>query len=317
MGRMSVPFSRPGAVDLSSLKSAAPPASGQPGRAAAPAGSGAGGIGGPYTVQITAENFQAEMQRSLEMPVALCFYSLQSPESLALARTLSKLSDEFAGRFLLALLDVDANPQIAQSIGVPGVPLFAVALQGQLQPVAQQDVPESDLRQVLQQVVQTAVANGMTGRAEPRGAAAEPEEQEPEGDPRYAEAEDALVRGDVDGAIAAYKRLLQENPGDDGARTGLARVQLVARSRDVDVDAARQAAAADPSDVDAQIRVADVDLLGGHVEDAFDRLVGTVARVSGDDRDRARTHLVELFDIVGNDDPRVRTFRTRLANALF
>ncbi|HEX2175240.1 MAG TPA: tetratricopeptide repeat protein [Nocardioidaceae bacterium] len=309
---MSVPFSRPGAVDLSALKSSAPPAG-------APSGTGAAGgaVGGAYAVEITAENFQAEMQRSTQLPVAVCFYSPQSAESLELARTLSKLADEFEGRFLLALLDVDANPQIAQSIGVPGVPLFAIALQGQLQPVAQQNVPEADLRQVLNQVVQSAVTNGMTGRVQPRQGVEEPEAEEPEADPKYAEAEEALATGDLDGAIAAYERLLREDPGDQEARTGLARVHLVARTRGVDLAAAREAAAADPGDVEAQIKVADVDLMGGHVEDAFDRLVTTVARVAGDDRDRVRTHLVELFDLVGNDDPRVRTFRTRLASALF
>jgi len=311
---MSAPFSRPGAVDLSSLKSSAA-ASGQ-----SPTGAGPGpGAGGAYTVEITAENFQSEMQRSLQHPVALCFYSPQSPDSMELARTLSRLGDAFEGKILVALLDVDANPQIAQSIGVPGVPLFAIALQGQLQPVAQQNLPEDDLRQVLEQVVQSAVANGMTGRVEPRAGAAEPTEEQPEAaaDPRYAEADEAVASGDLDSAVAAYERLLQENPGDDEARTGLARVRLVSRTRDVDANAARSAAADDPADVDAQIRVADVDLLGGHVEDAFDRLVGTVRRVGGDDRDRARTHLLELFEIVGNDDPRVRTYRVKLANALF
>lgn len=307
---MTVPFSRPGAVDLSSLKS---PAAGT-----AAGGAPGGSLGGAYSVDITTENFQAEMQRSTQMPVAVCFYSPQSAESVELARTLSRLVDELEGRVLLALLDVDANPQIAQSIGVPGVPLFAIALQGQLQPIAQQNVPEADLRDVLNQVVQSAAANGMTGRAQPRTAApAEEEPAEPASDPKYAEAEEALAAGDLDAAVAAYQRLLQAEPGDEQARTGLARVQLVARTREVDLDAAREAAATDPADVDAQIKVADVDLMGGHVEDAFDRLVSTVRRVAGDDRDRVRTHLVELFEIVGHEDPRVRTFRTRLANALF
>jgi putative thioredoxin len=307
---MTVPFSRPGAVDLSSLKS---PAAGT-----AAGGAPGGSLGGAYSVDITTENFQAEMQRSMQMPVAVCFYSPQSAESVELARTLSRLVDELEGRVLLALLDVDANPQIAQSIGVPGVPLFAIALQGQLQPIAQQNVPEADLRDVLNQVVQSATANGMTGRAQPRTAApAEEEPAEPASDPKYAEAEEALAAGDLDAAVAAYQRLLQAEPGDEQARTGLARVQLVARTREVDLDAAREAAASDPADVDAQIKVADVDLMGGHVEDAFDRLVSTVRRVAGDDRDRVRTHLVELFEIVGHEDPRVRTFRTRLASALF
>jgi putative thioredoxin len=309
---MSVPFSRPGAVDLSALKSAAPPAgSSTPGGAPAAGGSGA------YSVDLDESNFQAEVQRSAQVPVVLSFWSRQEPASMQLNASLETLADEFAGKFLFAKVDVDANPQIVQAVGVPGAPLVAVALGGRLAPLAQEDVPLDELRQVLNQVVQSAVANGMTGRVEPRQGAQQPEADEPESDPRYAEAEDALTSGDLDGAIAAYQRLLAENPNDEAARTGLAQVQLVARTRGVDVESARKAAADNPADVEAQINVADVDLLGGHVEDAFDRLVTTVARVSGDERDRARTHLVELFDIVGYDDPRVRTFRTRLANALF
>jgi putative thioredoxin len=249
----------------------------------------------------------------------VCFYSRQSSESLELAQTLSRVGDEFGGKILVALLDVDANAQLAQSIGVPGVPLFAVAVQGQLQPVAEQNIPEADVRRVLEQVVQSAVANGMTGRVDPGAGAGASDEEEPEtaSDPRYSDADEAVASGDLDAAVAAYQRLLQENPADEEARTGLARVQLVARTSEVDADAARSAAADAPSDVEAQIKVADVDLLGGHVEDAFDRLVATVRRVGGEDRDRVRTHLLELFEIVGNDDPRVRTFRGRLASALF
>jgi putative thioredoxin len=312
---MSVPFSRPGAVDLSALKSTAPPAGGaRPGTAG---GSPTTGGSGAYSVDLDESNFQDEMQRSMQVPIVLSFWSRQAPVSLQLNESLEGLADEFGGRFLLAKVDVDANPQIAQAVGIPGAPLVAVALGGRLAPLTQDNIAIDELRQVLEQVVQSAAANGVTGRVEPRGGPAQPEAEEPESDPRYAEAEEALTAGDLEGAVAAYQRLLKENPGDDVARTGLAQVELVSRTRDVDLDAARHAAAADPGDVDAQINVADVDLMGGHVEDAFDRLVSTIARVSGEDRDKARTHLVELFEIVGNDDPRVRTFRTRLANALF
>lgn len=308
---MTEPFSRPGAVDLSSLRSAAPAASG-----AAP--SGAPGAPGAYSVDLDDSNFQDEVQRSMQVPVVISFWSQQEPQSVRLNASLDTLADEFAGRFLFAKLDVDANPQIVEAVGVPGAPLVAVAMGGRLAPLAQQDVPIEELRQVLEQVTQSAVANGMTGRVEPRATAPQGEEHdEPQGDPRYAEADEALATGDLDGAIAAYQRLLDDNPADDEARTGLARARLVSRTREVDLDAVRQAAASDPSDVEAQIKVADVDLMGGHVEDAFDRLVTTVRRVAGDERDRVRTHLLELFEIIGADDPRVRTFRTRLASALF
>lgn len=312
---MTVPFSRPGAVDLSSL---AQPKT-QPGGAPA-GGSGAGGSGsGAYAVDITTENFQTEVQRSASVPVVLCFYSPQSPDSLELVTTLGRLADEFEGRFLLARVDVDANPQVAQAVGAPGVPLVAVALGGQLAPIAQQNVPEGELRQVLQQVVQTAVSNGMTGRVEPQ-AGAEPAQQaaaEEESDPKYAEAEDALAAGDIDRAIAAYERLVDADPNDTEAARGLGAAKLMQRTQGVDLATARAAAADSPDDVAAQIQVADLDVLGGHVDDAFDRLVQTVARTSDADREAAKNHLLGLFDLVGNDDPRVLTYRTRLANALF
>lgn len=309
---MTVPFSRPGAVDLSSLKSAGP-AAGRPAAGGSPAAAGA------YSVDLDETNFQSELQRSTQVPVVLSFWSPQVPASLELNTALETLADEFAGKFLFAKVDVDASPQIVEAVGVPGAPLVAVALGGQLAPLTQEPIPVDELRQVLNQVVQTAVANGMTGRVEPRQpVGAEPgEDEEPVSDPKYAQAEEALATGDLDAAVAAYEKVLQDYPGDAEARTGLARTRLVARTREVDLNAAREAAAADPSDVEAQMTVADVDLLGGHVEDAFDRLVSTVSRVAGDERDRVRTHLVELFEIVGNDDPRVLTFRTRLANALF
>jgi putative thioredoxin len=306
---MTVPFSRPGAVDLSSLSSAP-----QQGAPAAPGGSGSGA----YAVDITAENFQVEMERSVNLPVVLCFASAQSPDSLDLLATLGRLSDEFEGRFLLAKVDVDANPQIAQAVGAPGVPLVAVALGGQLAPIAQQAVPEAELRQVLQQVVQTAVANGMTGRAEPRAGtrpAAGPQVEE--SDPRYSEAEEALASGDIAAAVTAYQKLVDADPADAEAKRGLGAAKLMQRTEGMDLAAARKAAADRPDDVAAQVAVADLDLLGGRVEDAFERLVKTVARTSGEERDAARTHLLELFDVVGNEDPRVPTYRTRLASALF
>lgn len=314
---MTVPsFSRPGAVDLSGLQAAGQAAAGsQSSGAASPGAAGTGA----YSVELDEANFQSEMQRSLQHPVVLSFWSPQVPASVELNASLHRLADEFAGRFLFATLDLDAYPRVAQAVGVPSAPLVAVALGGQLAPIAQEAVPEAELRQVLQQIVQTAVANGMTGRVEPRAMAPEAVAPEPDevGDPRYADAEAAVATGDLDRAVAAYEKLLAEQPADETARVGLARVQLVTRTRGLDLERVRRAAAADPGDVTAQVQAADLDLIGGHVDDAFGRLVQTVARTSGDDRDRARAHLIELFDIVGNDDPQVLAYRTRLASALF
>jgi putative thioredoxin len=136
-------------------------------------------------------------------------------------------------------------------------------------------------------------------------------------DPRYAPAEDALAAGDIDAAVAEYQKLLDANPADVEAAGGLAIAKVMQRTQDVDLNAARAAAADNPDDVDAQTLVADLDMLGGHVEDAFTRLVNLVARTTDKDREKARDHLLGLFAAVGNDDPRVLAGRRNLASALF
>jgi putative thioredoxin len=162
----------------------------------------------------------------------------------------------------------------------------------------------------------------MTGRVPPRGGGAAPqdEEAEPQVDPRYAPAQDALAQGDVDRAVAEYQKLVDSNPADTEATGGLAMAKVLQRTAHLDAQqaqAARTAAAERPDDVEAQTLVADLDLLGGHVEDAFDRLIDLVRRTSGEERQRARTHLLGLFAAVGNDDSRVLKARQALASALF
>ena len=130
-------------------------------------------------------------------------------------------------------------------------------------------------------------------------------------------AEDALAAGDLDAAVAEYQKLVDANPADTEAAAGLAMAKLLQRTQGVDLQTARDAAAAAPDDVEAQTLVADLDMLGGHVDDAFNRLVELVRRSEGDARNQAREHLLGLFGAVGNDDPRVMRGRQNLASALF
>ena len=130
-------------------------------------------------------------------------------------------------------------------------------------------------------------------------------------------AQAALEADDVDGAVAEYQKLVDANPADAEAAAGLAMAKVLQRTRGADLQAAREAAAAHPDDVDAQTLVADLDLLGGHVDDAFNRLVELIRRTSDKERDAAREHLLGLFGAVGNDDPRVLRGRQNLASALF
>jgi len=307
------PFSRPGAIDLSALKRpAAPP----PGAAA-----GAPTVGASYWLEVDEASFQATLEASMTAPVLLVFYSpTRLPESEQMARDLATVAEEYEGRFLAGLVDIDVSPAIAQAVQLPSVPFVFAVLDGRPAPLIQDVMTLDDLRGAINQVMQQLTAQGMTARHQPRPAAGAPAEEgsdEPAGDPRYAAAEDALAANDFAGAVAEYEKLVAANPADAEAAAGLAMARVLQRTDGVDAAAARTAADAAPDDVDAQTLVADLDLLDGDLDAAFDRLVGLVARVAGDERTAAREHLLGLFAAVGNEDPRVLKGRQSLANALF
>lgn len=309
-----VPFSRPGAVDLSALKRTPPPS----GASGAPAPSRA--AGGAYDIEVTEQNFQLVLESSMTAPVLLVFYSpSRAPETADYAGEVAAVVGEYDGRFLAALADIDAQPAIAQAMQIQQVPLLLVILEGRpaTQPIPGV-LPAEDLRMLLQQLGQQLTASGITGRHQPRADAVPVDEDaEPAPDPRYAAAQDALERNDIDAAVVEYQKLVDANPADQEAVAGLAMAKVLQRAMNADLNQARAAAAAAPDDVAAQTLVADLDLLGGHVEDAFLRLIDLVRRTSGDERTAARDHLLGLFAAVGSDDARVLKGRQSLASALF
>lgn len=307
-------FSRPGAVDLSAFKNTAPPG--------APAGApsaGTAGAAGAYVINASEQTFQSEvLEASARHVVVLSLWSPRAADSQAFNTTLATVTDSYAGRILLAQIDVDTNPQIAQAVGAQGVPFVLGLVSGQPVPLFQGTVDEAEVRRFFDELLKVAVANGVTGTAQPRGAApAAPVAEEPAEDPRFEAADTALAAGDFEAAIAAYEALIAARPADTEAAERLAGVRLMQRTSGADLSAARQAAADAPGDIGAQLLVADLDVSGGHVEDAFSRLVDLVRRTSGDDREQVRQRLLELFSIVGADDPRVAPARRALASALF
>jgi putative thioredoxin len=323
------PFSRPGAIDLSGLNrpaaggGAQPPAgapAGGPPPSGAPGAAPTGGVRSSYALDVSEENFQTVLDASVTAPVVLVFYSpTRAPESATMAEDVTTATGEYDGRFLAGLVDIDATPTIAQALQISQVPLVMVILDGR---PAAQPIPGmmslDEVRTLLNQLAQGLTTQGITGRHQPlRAVAPEGEEGEDQVDPRYAAAQQALEDNDIDGAVAEYQRLVDANPADIEAAAGLAMAKVLQRTQDIDLDAARAAAAADPDDVAAQSLVADLDLLGGHVDDAFTRLVDLVRRTTGDERNQAREHLLGLFAAVGNDDPRVLRGRQNLASALF
>jgi putative thioredoxin len=315
-----------GAVDLSGLKARAEqrtPAGGAPQRPADPAGGGgppAGGGAAPAVVlDVTEETFQAEViERSMQVPVVVDLWAEWCGPCKQLSPVLEKFATEGRGAWILAKIDVDANPRISQAFQVQSIPHVVVVAGGQPVTSFNGAQPEPQLRQWITQLLD-ALRDQMPGIAEAEARAggevdAEPVE-EPE-DPRIVAAEDALERGDYAAAAEAYEQILASEPAHAEAAAALAQVKFLERAESADPSAIGRADAA-PYDVDAQIAAADAQVAAQDVTGAFDRLVQTVARTAGDDRDRARTHLVELFELFGTEDERVTTARRALARALY
>ena len=306
---MSQPSINPyGAVDLSSL---ARPASD------APAASGPGGPADGVVVDVAEADFQTVVEQSMTVPVVIDFWADWCQPCKTLSPILERLAAADGGRWLLARVDLDANPRLGQAFQVQSIPAIFAVVKGQPLPLFQGALPEQQVRQYIDELLRVAEANGVNGRvavgADEQPAPAE----EPATDPRYDQAYDAIERGDYDAAASAYQALLAESPADQEAAAGLGQVELLRRTKDLDESALQAAVAANPDDVAAVSSLADLDLVAGRVDAAFDRLVELVRRTSGADRDAARTHLVGLFELVGNQDERVARARTALANALF
>jgi len=189
-------------------------------------------------------------------------------------------------------------------------------VQGQPMPfyLGVQDV--TALRPLMDKFLEAAAQQGVTGSADVAGAE-DDAEAEPETPPLHAEAVAAIDRGDLEAAATAYSTALQDDPADDEARLGLAQVRLMERTAGMDAAQVRRQAADAPTDVAAQCAAADLELVGGHVEDAFTRLIDLVRATTGDERTAARDHLLQQFEVIGATDPRVSAARRALTNALF
>ena len=238
-----------------------------------------------------------------------------------MADDLATVAEEFEGRFLAGLVDIDAQPAIAQAVQLQSVPFVFAVIDGRPQPLIQDVLTLDDLRTAHQPGDAAAHRPGhhrpapaAPGRRRRCRGARTASRRSTRATPPPRTPWSATT---IDGAVAEYQKLVDANPADAEAAAGLAMASLLQRTKDVDLDAARAAADASPDDVAAQTLVADLDMLGGHVDDAFDRLVDVVRRTAGDERNQAREHLLGLFAAVGNDDPRVLKGRQNLASALF
>ncbi len=290
-----------GAVDLSTLSKPSP--------ATGPA------AGGGLVIEGTDGGFQAIVTGTQTVPAVVVLWSQRSPASADFVEVVASVAAAYEGRFQLVSVDVDTNPGLLQAFQVQSVPVTLGLVAGQPVPLFAGAQAAEQVRVYIDELLKLAAEHGVTGKA-----AVGPAEQadvEPEMPPLHQAAFDAIERDDLDAAVDAYTQALAQNPADDEAAVGLAQVRLMQRTTGVDQQAARAAAAQTPADSAAQMLVADLDVLGGHVEDAFSRLIEVVRVSAGDERETVREHLVELFSVVGTHDERVQKARRALMSALF
>lgn len=302
-----------GAVDLAAVK-ARSEAAARAAEAPAPAPGG-------YVIDVTEETFQAEvLDRSFQVPVLIDLWADWCQPCKQLSPVLERLAEAGGGAWVLAKVDVDANPRIQQALQVQSIPTIFAVIAGQLVPGFAGALPEPQVREFIDAVLGAAAQAGLTGPGAPPADGEGPQmpaaPSEPS-DPRLDAAEQALEDGDYDEAIRRYEAIVAAEPNHPYAAPALPRVHLMRRVAALPDDVVAAADAA-PADVEAQLRAADWELAyGDDVGAPLRRLIDAVRRSSGDDRAVLRERLVQYFDLLGPEDPAVGPARRDLANALF
>lgn len=281
-------------------------------------GQSAGGPADPNAVPVPALAFDVDeasfndvVAISDRVPVVIDLQAEWSEQGKQLSPIVERIVESFGGRLVLARVDVDANPRLQQAFGVESIPNVIAIVKGQPVPLFQSALPEVQVKAYFDELLKLAGENGVTGHAVVAGA-----EQEPAGT-AHPEAEEALNRGDFDTAESLFKSALAASPADEEAKFGLARAGLGRRLIDADPQQLIATADANPKDPEAAKAAADAEIVGGNPSSAFNRLISLIRVSAGDEKEALRLRVLELFEVLGADDPAVTKARTALMRALF
>jgi putative thioredoxin len=311
-------FSMYGAVDLGARQAAAQRRQQQAARAADAGADDDAGQASAFVFEVTEETFNTDVVlRSRTTPVIVDLWAEWCDPCKQLSPVLEKLANEAAGAWVLAKIDVDANPRIAEAFQAQSIPMVVALVGGQPVDAFLGAMPEAQVSQWLDQILAVAQQMGLQGQPGEDGAAGEDGEAVDDLPPALAAARDAMETGDLDAAARALEKTLVDAPADPLAKSWLAQVNLMRRVSSADPATASREAAASPDDIDAQLLMADFQMASGDAEQAFDRVLGVIKRTSGAERNTARLHLLDLFEVLPPNDDRVKKARTQLTLLLF